>query len=85
MHQVDEEREIVTPEQAAAMLPDGDTVHVFRNPMGNTLVGADWTKAELLKAFQKYGVELSGPAATAMHHGICFMDESGWVFVSTKE
>lgn len=78
-----EERHVLTKEEALKMLPDRDYIHTFRNS-GITLIGADWSKEEMLKAIEKYEFELTGEQATNMEHGMAFKDELGWVFVETK-
>jgi hypothetical protein len=70
--------------EATKMLPDGDTVHTFRNSAG-MLIGADWDRADVLDAIKKHGVELSGSQATAMGHGLVLEDATGFLFVETKK
>ena len=63
-----DERVLLTPEQAIAMLPEGDLVHTFRNP-GGMMPGADWSRAaieeEIRKAERR---ELAGGMAKATGH-----------------
>lgn len=80
----DDGRVILTPEKAEEMLPNEEHIHTFRQS-GPILLGADWEKSELIDAFSKYPVELSGEEATAMGHGIVFRDEFGFVFVQTSQ
>lgn len=80
-----EERVVLTMEQAEAMLPDGDDIHTFRDTNGRgPLIGADWSRANILEALRTKKPELSGELATKMDHGIVFFDEYGPVFVATK-
>lgn len=81
---MENERVKLSKEQAVAMLPDGDYIHTFA-PAGGALLGADWTREELLSAFDKHQVELAGEAATAMNHGMAMFDGFGWVFIQTRE
>lgn len=74
----------LTIEQAVGMLPEGEYVHTFRNPNG-ILIGGDWKRDELVETFNKFGVGLSGPQATAMKHGLVVKDDRGFLFVETKE
>ena len=74
----------LTPEQAEAMLPEGDWIHTFRQA-GPALIGADWIRSEIIDAFRKYKPELSGRTATAMKHGIVLEDKHGYLFVATKQ
>lgn len=83
----DEERVTLTPEQAAAMLPDKEYIHTFRQVgLTGMLVGAEWTKADIINHFSKAKrVELSGATATHMGHGLAVEDErGGYLFVETK-
>lgn len=80
-----DEVRILTKEEAIAMLPERESVHTFRNPAPSVLVGADWGREEIIKAINKYDVELTGKEASAMGHGMAFQDEYGWVFVETRE
>ena len=82
-----EERVVLTVEQALQMLPDKDIIHTFYQ--GPVMLGADWdaedVKQELRKSIR---IELSGEIATSMNHGLCFWQgeetRARWVFVETK-
>ena len=74
----------VSFEDACAMLPDKEMVHTFRNPSFG-LIGADWPKAVIVEALKKYGAELSGKVATSMKHGLVLKDESGFLFIETRD
>lgn len=79
------EREFLTIDQAKAMLAEGKNIHTFRQS-GYALLGADWERSEIIKALESSdSIELSGQAATALGHGICIKDESGWLFIETRE
>jgi len=79
-----DERVYLTYEQAAAMLPDGDTVHAFRNT-GPVLLGADWDRASVLEVLRTGRPELAGEQATSMDHGLVAWDEHGPVFFETRK
>lgn len=80
----------ITAEQAISVLPDGDTVHTFYNP-GFGLVGADWSKEDITDKLRRSDIiELTGPAARGMGHGICAYNkdtkcQSDILFVETDE
>lgn len=74
----------LTKEEAIKMLPDKEYIHTFRNG-SIALVGADWSRENMLEMIEKLEFELSGENATEMGHGMAFMDEIGWVFVETKK
>ena len=80
----------ITTEQAISVLPDGDSVHTFYNP-GFGLVGADWSKEDITDKLRSSDIiELTGPAARGMGHGICvYNKDTKWqsdiLFVETDE
>lgn len=78
---------LITVEQAIALLDGDEYVHTFRQA-GFALLGADWGRAVLIdamKAAEPDTLQLTGPAASAMGHGLCFADKHGYVFVATKK
>lgn len=79
----DEERKSLSYEQAAAMLPDGDTIHTY--VQGGPLLGADWDRAAILALLRDGNPELAGDFATRMHHGLVAHDATGPVFIETRE
>lgn len=82
----EEEKVLLDPEAAIAMLPDGDRIHTFRNPNGFCL-GADWDRTELIETIQTaIQRELAGPLASAMGHGlVVWTDERSPLFVETRK
>ena len=80
----------LTAEQAISILPDSDSVHTFHNP-GFGLIGADWSKAEITDTLQNSDIiELTGPGARGMGHGICAYNKSAKyqdeiLFIETDE
>jgi len=78
----DKDAVVLTYEEAVALLPEGKEIHTFVNPAG-ILVGADWTRKEILKALKKHKVVVTGSQAQAMKHGMAFWDGSMHVFVET--
>lgn len=84
----DEERIILTADEAIAMLPEKESIHTFLQG-GMTLLGADWPAEEIWESLrQSVRIELSGPTATSMGHGLVFWrgaeDNGSWVFVETR-
>lgn len=83
-------RTYITTEQAISVLPDGDTVHTFYNT-GFGLIGADWSKENITDKLRSSDIiELTGPAARGMGHGICvYNKDTKWqsdiLFVETDE
>lgn len=80
----------LTKEQAISVLPDGGTIHTFYNP-GFGLIGADWERDDILDKIEKSDiVELTGPGARSMGHGICaYNKDTKWqsqiLFIQTDE
>ena len=80
----------ITTEQAISVLPDGDTVHTFCNT-GFGLVGADWSKEDITDKLRRIDIiELTGPVARGMNHGICAYSkdakyQSDILFIETDE
>ncbi len=78
-----DERKVLTTEEAIAMLPDGETVHTFRQAAG-MLLGADWKREYVIQAIKDNKVELSGEVATNMGHGMVINGKEGHIFVATR-
>ncbi len=72
----------LSPQELDALMPSGEYVHTFIQS-GPILLGADWNRAEILKAAER-GAELSGDQATAMKHGAVVWNENKEpVFIET--
>lgn len=81
----DETPAIVSYDDAVAMLPDGDTIHTFRGSLP-MMIGADWPREGILSALAKTEViQLSGPVATGMGHGLVVFDGGSYLFIETKK
>lgn len=80
-----DEREPVNLERALEMIGETERVHTIRNSAIGVMLGADWDRADVIAAIEKFGVELSGPAATSMKHGLVLFDETGPLFIETVE
>lgn len=83
-------RRYITYDQAVSILPDGEYVHTFING-GFGLMGADWSREEILDKLQKSEViELTGEKARSMGHGMCAYNknakwQSDLLFIETNE
>lgn len=75
-------RELLTYDEAVAMLPEGDDIHTFRSGPG-IMLGADWRRADILDVIRKHGAEKAGPMATSMKHGIVVMEGDAPLFIAT--
>lgn len=66
----DDDKVILTPEQAEAMLPEGKHVHNFANP-GGMLIGCDYEREHAIAALRSARqIELGGEQCMAMKHPI---------------
>ena len=79
-----DEKVYITFEDAVELMVDDDYVHTFRNPAG-IMLGADHSRSELLDKMKRSKLELAGEMATAMRHGLVMTDETGPLFIETKE
>lgn len=61
---MNDDQVILSADEAIAMLPDSDTIHTFRQPAPGMLVGADWSRDEMIAHIGFHGTELAGPTAT---------------------
>ncbi len=79
------DREVVSREQANARMPSGEYVHTFQQ-VGGILLGCDMKRDEILAYADQGRLELSGPSAEAIKHGLCIL-AAGMrpTFVETKE
>lgn len=82
----DGSRQYLTPKEAIAFLPDGDTVHTFRGG-GRVLLGCDWEKQQIIDAINTAkNLEVTGTTAQSMRHGLAIHEQDGgMLFVETKE
>lgn len=79
------DRVFLTAEEALAMLPDGEYIHVLDNPHPGVISGADWKRDDVLSLIENNICELAGPMATSMGHGLAVGGDDGVWFVQTKE
>lgn len=86
----EEERVELTPEEALAMLPEGEMVHTFVNSSG-MMLGADWGRESLEEEIRKAERrELAGGMATSMGHGLVLFPKGAQyqrdlLFVATRK
>ncbi len=67
-------------------LPTGDVIHTIRQAE-STLLGAHWSREDLLAhaALHQDHLELTGPIATRMGHGLLIREPDGILFVAHAE
>jgi hypothetical protein len=80
----DPDRKFLTTEEAAAMLPDGDDIHVFLNSNSGVMIGADWRRHQVIELFNEHKPEIAGPMARASGHGIAVMRGTDRLFIATR-
>lgn len=73
-------------DEAVSVLPDGDTIHTFLNPLAGAMLGADWDRSEVVEAITKSPcIHLTGPMARSMKHGLAIEQGDRYVFIETDE
>ncbi len=83
---MDEQRAILTPEQAKAMLPEGDEIHTFRSYVPGVLLGADWGRDALVEAIDAADtLEIGGPACRNVNHGLVVWTGNDPLFVECRD
>lgn len=76
---------VIDKETAIAMLdPDAEDIHTFLNSHPACLVGADWTREEILDAIKHHECQLGGELCRNMNHGLVIMREPQ-VFVECRK
>ena len=77
---------LIDYDTAVSRLADGDDVHTFRQGSIGMLLGADWSRNEILAAMKAAPEILeAGEIATNIGHGIAIKDDGGWLFIATKK
>jgi hypothetical protein len=78
--------ELLTYDEAVALLPDGDSIHTFLDG-GITLIGADWARPTILTLLRETDRrEVTGPDAQSMGHGLAAFRADGTpVFIETRK
>ena len=81
---MDDKKEFIAFDDAVNLLPDGDMIHTFRTA-GPVLIGAHHERDQLINAIRKAPkIEVTGPAAQSMGHGMAICDENGLLFIETR-
>ncbi len=78
------ERVIVPFDEAVAMLPEGESIHTFRQSVNGILLGVSIGRERLLDLMRSRRVELTGDLATRMGHGLALTDDQGFLFIATR-
>ena len=71
-----DERREVPIDEAITRIGDAEYIHTFRNtPFA--ILGADWSRVELIDAMRKHGVVEAGPTACSMGHTLAIENIGG--------
>lgn len=78
---------VITLEEALKLLPEKEDIHTFMNPAAGMLLGADWSRDDVVKALAlSKEIHLTGEAAQAMDHGLAiFRGDGATVFIETRK
>lgn len=79
----EDERVLVLYDVAVSLLPEGDNVHVYRNPTWG-LVGIDAPREDVLEMLRDAPeIHLTGDHARALKHGLAIMVAGRWLYLET--
>lgn len=83
----EEQKRFITDAEALHLIKDGEYVHCFTNPANGMLLGADISRIRLIQILEQNSdkIELAGPAARAMKHGIAVPDGYHQLYIETDE
>ena len=78
--------QLLTYDEAVALLPDGDTIHTFLDG-GLAIIGADWKRSQVLELLEATDRrEVTGPSAQGYGHGLAAYRADGVpVFIETRK
>ena len=74
----------LTAEEALAMLPDGGTVRVARQPVPGVVTVADWPRAEAEALVRAGDRRKAGPRSVADGFGLAVVFSSFWAWIETR-
>lgn len=81
---MNEDKLILTKDEALSLLSDDESIHTFRN-ISNILIASDWDREELVDAINHCKCEIGGPMCRALDHGLVIWTGDDPLFVETKE
>lgn len=82
---MNEEKIFLTVEQAIKLLPDCDEIHTLLHS-GNCLIGSDHSREWIIEQLKKAPfIEVTGPAAQSIGHGIGIEKPLGWLFIKARQ
>jgi len=84
---MNQEKIILTAEQAIGLLSDDSEIHTFRSGT-SILLGADWSRDELIKSFHAAGsedIQIGGDACKSMGHGLVLFTGDDPLFIEVDK
>lgn len=80
----EEEKIVLTPDEAISLLADGEIVHNFAQT-SFALVGCDYDRAEAVEAIRTAtSLEIGGPACKSLNHALAVHEKTGrYTFFAT--
>lgn len=82
----DEKEFILTKLQAIDLLGDREYIHTTFNPIMNVLLGADWSRQELIDEINKAPkIQIGGPNCKALGHGLVIWTDKAPLFVEVDK
>jgi len=82
-----QEKIFLTAEQAIGLLSNEEDIHTFRSWTG-ILIGADWSRNELIRSFQSAGnedIQIGGDQCKAMGHGLVLFTGNDPLFIEVDK
>jgi len=77
------EKKFITPEEAIALLNEGEFIHTFRNPSG-LLIGCDLNRQSLIDRINSNpkNLQIGGDAYRQLNHAL-ILEDNGYLFIET--
>jgi len=78
------EKKFITPEEAIALLNEGEFIHTYRNPAG-MLIGCDIKRQDLIDRINANPekLQIGGDACRQINHALV-LEENGYLFIETN-
>ena len=82
---MEDDRLIITAEQAEALFPQGEYIHNFANPAAGMMIGCDYERCNAIEALKSAKqIEIGGDQCKAMGHALVVWDsDSRYTFFAT--
>jgi hypothetical protein len=68
---------IISADEAIGLLPDGDTIHNYANPASGLMLGVDYEREDAIRHFRNaLSIEIGGDGCKAMMHPLVVWDSA---------